>query len=202
MPGNRTGAGAAATIAALALASPVCAGVVGRPLPESRWFVAVEPGIQVGVTGRSANTNELGNSIFTMEAGPVVNVSARSAVGVTGFVRTRNGSEGDAGGGFRVRYRRWLDDRRNTLDVSVGPEFGFSALTGQVAIGHADKIAATLDVEAQRQQVFAQADSGQSVLTSSRHVATFVGVKVGGGYGVVGSLLVTGLAILVAATWD
>ncbi len=132
--------------------------------------MTIEHGVQFGLRGDLAGT--YGEKwIATAETGPIVNVTPRSAIGLTGFCRTRPAGFERWSGGVRGRYRRWIDPTR-AVDVSLGPEFNVRALAGQVAYVYDDKIAAIADVEVQRPP------------SRRTHVAVFLGLRIGAGYAI------------------
>jgi hypothetical protein len=114
-----------------------------RPIARCSWFSVTEAGVALSVP-----SDEDPN--LTFQAGALANVGPRSAVGgvLVGAV-----FQNDVRLGVRARYRRWLTDRL-TLDVAPGILLyngTFTAdspgFTGEVALGYADWIALTAQLD-------------------------------------------------------
>lgn len=114
-----------------------------RPLARCSWFAVTEAGAALSVP-----SDEDPN--LTFQAGALVNVGPRSSVGgvLVGAV-----FQNDVRFGVRGRYRHWLTDRV-TLDVAPGILLyneTFTAdspgFTGELAVGYADWIAFTAQLE-------------------------------------------------------
>ncbi len=93
-----------------------------------------------------------GDPLFTWELGAMGSVSQRGALGAAAFVSAgKGGSQGAPLVGVRARYRHWLVGSM-TLDGAVGlytrpGRSGGLDVTGQAALGLADWIAVTTQVD-------------------------------------------------------
>lgn len=176
----------------------------GRPLPRCRSFWITEASYSWRVGGSSFNYSDVFvlprlqdlDGHFSWDVGYMKNVDPRQAFGGTVMAGT-----GDAGIRLAAkgRYRLWLDDRQNSVDVSLGvltagvrsPRFSTTergvGITGDVTLGFGDYVGVTAKVEAVR--------------TRQRTAAAlFGGVRLGSYPAIAASAIgAVGLLLLIAA---
>jgi hypothetical protein len=167
-----------------------------HPFPQCRKHWLTEAGLSVRLDPHPGTESVAA----TLELGHMVNLSPRSALGASVFLR---GGEPVGGIGFRPRYRRWLT---SSLSLDVAPGIVFQTLSsqftlqsptlsGQVGLNLGSGLALTGQVDVVRNRL------GTFANGKSTDVAWYAGGSLGGGLGVAGMLGFLGLGALVAATW-
>ena len=173
----------------------------GHPIPQCRSFWITE----AGFSARLDQRGDTGGLSATLELGYMVNAGARSAFGISGFLR---GGEPVGGIGIRPRYRLWLG---KTVSLDVAPGIVLKTLSGgqftvksggfsgQVALN----ITPGLGLVGQVDQVRLDTTAIQNPFASGKttDVAWYAGARLSGGAGVGGILAFLALGALVAASW-
>jgi hypothetical protein len=167
-----------------------------HPWPQCRSHWITEAGLTVRLDPHPGTES----AAATLELGHMVNLSSRSALGASVFLR---GGEPVGGIGFRPRYRRWLS---NSVSLDVAPGIVFKTLSsqftlqaptlsGQIGLNLGSGLALTGQVDVIRYDLTA--------FTSQKptDVAWYAGGYLGGGLGVAGMLGFLAFGALVAATW-
>ena len=167
--------------------------LLGRPLPEQSWFLLTETGVALRADEGSPlyNKSEL---YVLLNAGAMKNVSRRFAVG--GSV-TGGGDDYRLRFGLKARVRYWID-RSTSIDLAPGVLLAGSDDWGGSSTypGFTAEAAITFDrwlsIVAAMESVDIARTSGQE----DRDVASYVGLKAGGGAGIVAAAV--GLLALAA----
>jgi hypothetical protein len=178
-----------------ALAAQSCFAAHQLPRCRSYWLT------EAGVSARLDSHPQTESGSATLELGYMVNLSSRSALGATVFLR---GGEPVGGIGFRPRYRRWFNSQ---VSLDVAPGLVFKAMSGgqfllkaptfsgQVGLNLGSGLALTGQVDVARNAL------GSFANGRATDVAWYAGGRLGGGLGVAGMLGFVALGALIAATW-
>ena len=177
------------------LSAQACFGA--HPLPRCRSFWITE----LALSGRLDPHPQTEDAAATLEAGYMVNLGQRSALGAALFLQ---GGEPVGGFGFRPRYRHWLGSQVSLdlapgimLKSTSGGQFtlkspSFSGLVG-LNVGSGFGLIGRVDL--------ARNALGNFANGKSTDLAWYAGGRLGGWPGVVGVLGFLGVATVVAATW-
>ena len=183
----------------------------GHPKPDCDFFLITEIGYAFRMQEFSRPKLSSSNGCFNWELGLMGNVNARYALGGAFYLAA--GEEGSRLG-IKPRLRRWLAPDVS-LDLSPGiilsgnlennedniyADINGIGFVGSVDLNFSDLFSLTTQLEAVPYKGTHFRVMGEEIKKTA--VSLYGGAKLGSGLGLVGTSVILGLAILVAATWN